>query len=237
MTPAEKLSESRKRLLEIYGPQQAYSKRTPLQELVMTILSHRTDYASEKKAYEQMWEHYGSWQAIQNANTQELTNLLNPARFPEVKAPYIQKSLAKIYEEKGAYTLDFLTNMQAEEALDWLTQLPGVGLKTATLVLLFNFKKPLLPVDTHVHRVTSRVGILPPKTSAEKAHKILLQQLPKEADTLFTFHKHFFWHGQRVCHYSYPKCTTCVLQSICDYGKNRIPGSGSFKVNERANSA
>jgi endonuclease-3 len=73
-----------------------------------------------------------------------------------------------------------------------------------------------------VHRVTIRVGILPPKTSADKAHKILLDQLPKDADELFTFHKHFFWHGQRVCHYSAPKCPQCVLHSFCNFGKERL---------------
>lgn len=201
----------------LYGPQQASSKREPLQELIMTILSHRTDYRSEKKAFEQMWERFGSWEAIRDAPVEALTESISPARFPEVKAPYIQKTLTKIIEERGAPTLDFLAQLPADEALAWLKRLPGVGPKTASLLLLFNFRKPVLPVDTHVHRVTTRVGILPPRTSADKAHDLLLEQLPKEADALFSFHKHFFWHGQRICHALQPNCSKCVLQDFCSY--------------------
>ena len=217
MNANQKLTHSRERLLALYGSQQAYSKRTAMQELVMTILSHRTDYKSEKQAFTQMWERYGSWEAVKNAEVAELTALLSPARFPEVKAPYIINSLQQIYEETGGYDLSFLASYSPEEALKWLNRLPGVGPKTATLLLLFNFKMPVLPVDTHVHRVTLRVGILPPRTSAEKAHKFLLERLPKDVDALFTFHKHFFWHGQRACHYSSPKCSICPLNTFCNH--------------------
>lgn len=219
MTAAEKLTECRNRLINLYGRQKAFSKRSPVQELVMTILSHRTDYVSEKKAFEQMWERFGSWQAIEHAPLDELIRELSPVRYPEVKAPYIQKSLALINKEQGDYTLDFLADYTVDEALEWLKKLPGVGPKTATLLLLFNFKMPVLPVDTHVHRVCSRVGLLPPRTSANKAHDLLLSQLPKDADTLFTFHKNFFWHGQRICHYYQPKCNACVLQNLCEYNR------------------
>ena len=192
----------------------------------MTILSHRTDYVSEKKAYESMWEKYGSWEAIRDAPLEELINTLAPVRFPEVKAPYIKETLSQIITERGAPTLDFLATMRTEEAMEWLLRLPGVGPKTASLLLLFNFRMPVLPVDTHVHRVSIRVGILPARTSADKAHKLLLEQLPADADTLFTFHKHFFWHGQRVCHAIQPNCSQCVLKDFCDFfqDKERFQG-------------
>ncbi|WP_224999669.1 endonuclease III [Cesiribacter sp. SM1] len=223
MSPSEKLQESRQRLLSLWGPQQAHSKREPLQELIMTILSHRTDYVSEKKAYERMWERFGSWEGIRDAPLEELIEMIKPASYPEVKAPYIKQTLAQIIAERGAPSLDFLEAMPTQEAMDWLLRLPGVGPKTATLLLLFNFKKPVLPVDTHVHRVSIRVGILPPRTSADKAHKLLLAQLPADADALFTFHKHFFWHGQRVCHAVQPKCYQCVLNDFCSFYQEKAP--------------
>ena len=92
--------------------------------------------------------------------------------------------------------------------------LPGVGLKTATLVLLFNFHQPVLPVDTHVFRVSQRVGLIGAKVTAEKAHTILLEMLPREAPVLFNFHKHLYWHGQRICTWKAPKCEACPLENI-----------------------
>ena len=217
MSPSEKLEESRRRLLALWGLQRAQSNRSSLQELIMTILSHRTDYASEKMAYTRMWERFGSWESIRDAPLDELTEMIKTASYPEVKAPYIKQTLAQIIAERGSPNLDFLADLSTQEAMDWLRRLPGVGPKTATLLLLFKFRKPVLPVDTHVYRVSTRVGILPPRTTAEKAHMLLLEQLPQDADELFTFHKHFFWHGQRVCHAIQPRCQQCVLNDFCSF--------------------
>ena len=112
--------------------------------------------------------------------------------------------------------------MSADEGLEWLTALPGVGIKTASLVLLFCFSKPVLPVDTHVHRISGRVGLIGPKVSAEKAHKELLELLPKTPETLYTFHVNMLRHGQRVCTWNNPRCANCPLTGSCDwYQENR----------------
>ena len=99
----------------------------------------------------------------------------------------------------------------------WLNDMPGIGLKTASLVLLFNFHKPVLPVDTHVHRIAQRVGMIGPKASADKAHQVLLEQLPKDALTLLNFHKHNYWHGQKICFFAKPDCARCPLKGFCNY--------------------
>lgn len=201
----------------LYGIQEVYGRADPMHELIGTILSHRTTHANEVTAYRTMRERFPTWEAVRNAPLPDLIDAIRTANYPEVKAPYIQKVLTVLIAERGEANIDFLRELSTEAAMTWLTNLPGVGPKTATLLLLFTFQKPVLPVDTHVHRVTQRIGIIGPKVSAEKAHKLLLAYLPTEAKTLFNFHKHFYWHGQRTCTWFDPKCDTCVLRDGCDF--------------------
>lgn len=214
---AVKTIQAHERLNEHYGIQEIYGRADPMHELIGTILSHRTTHANEVTAYRTMRERFPTWEAVRDAPLPDLTDAIRTATYPEVKAPYIQQVLTRLIVEKGTANIDFLHDLSTEDALKWLTDLPGVGPKTATLLLLFNFKKPLLPVDTHVYRVTQRVGLIGPKVSANKAHDILLSYLPADATVLFNFHKHFYWHGQRVCSWDDPKCSECVLQTMCDY--------------------
>jgi endonuclease-3 len=92
-----------------------------------------------------------------------------------------------------------------------------VGYKTSTFVLLFTLRRPRLPVDTHIHRVTTRTGILQPKTTLEKAHLQLLKMLPEDPDELLNFHKLFFHHGQKICTYTFPRCEKCLVNDVCEY--------------------
>ncbi len=204
-------------LNEYYGVQEIYGRTDPMHELIGTILSHRTTHANEVTAYKTMRARFPTWEAVRDAPLTNLTDAIRTATYPEVKAPYIQKVLTRLIEERGEANIDFLHDFSTEDAMKWLTNLPGVGPKTATLLLLFYFKKPVMPVDTHVHRVTQRLGVIGPKVSANKAHDILLSYLPQDATVLFNFHKHFYWHGQRVCFWSEPKCGECVLREMCDY--------------------
>ena len=188
-----------------------------MHELISTMLSHRTTHANEEKAYYQMLDTFGDWEGVLQAPLEELIETLSPAQFPGQKAPRIQQVLQAIKEKSGGkMTIDFLEKMPVEEALQWLMNLPGIGLKTASLVMLFNFHKPVLPVDTHVYRVSQRVGIIG-NISADKAHHVLLEMLPKNAKELFNFHKHLYWHGQRICTFRSPKCSKCPLKEICNY--------------------
>lgn len=192
-------------------------RRSHMHELISTMLSHRTNHADEQKAYYTMLERFGDWEGVLNAPEDELADAVSTTRYPLQKAPQIQQTLRMIKEDRGEINIDFLADLPIDEAMAWLTRLPGVGPKTATLLLLFNFKKPVLPVDTHVFRVSQRVGLIGAKITANKAHDVLLEMLPKDATELFNFHKHLFWHGQKVCTWSYPKCEKCVLNGICNY--------------------
>lgn len=204
-------------LNKAYGVQAIYGRADPMHELIGTILSHRTTHANEVSAYSTMREQFPTWKAVRDAPLPDLINAIKTANYPDVKAPYIQNLLTHLIRETGAANIDFIAELPTADAMKWLTDLPGIGLKTATLLLLFNFHRPVLPVDTHVHRVTQRLGLIGPKVSAEKAHALLLSYLPPDAAVLFNFHKHFYWHGQRVCTWYTPKCDACVLRECCDF--------------------
>ena len=217
LPPDEKTLITHELLNQEYKRLKLDSRRTPMHELISTMLSHRTTHADESKAYSTMLERFGDWEGVMNADVNELKQAIQTTRYPEQKAPQIQQTLRIIKEKRGEISIDFLADLPIEEAMEWLSQLPGVGPKTATLLLLFNFKKPVLPVDTHVFRVSQRVGMIGAKVTANKAHTILLNMLPKDAVELFNFHKHLFWHGQRICTFYTPKCEQCVLNSFCNY--------------------
>jgi endonuclease III len=211
------------RLLTAYGEHPLVPRRDPMHELISTILSHRTTQSNEDKAYKNMWARFDSWEAIRDAPLDELIEAIEPANFPEVKAPYIKEALTRIYAARGEPSLDFLRDMSTQEALDWLMDLPGVGIKTASLVLLFCFARPVMPVDSHVHRVTQRIGLIGPKVTPNAAHALLLALLPPDPHVLFNFHIDCLRHGQKVCIWGQnPHCEKCPLTDLCNwYQKNR----------------
>lgn len=209
------------RLYKAYGWHELRPRRTPMHELTSTMLSHRTTQANEALAYQRMWERFGSWEAIRDADLGDLIMAIAPATFPEVKAPRIQAVLRQIIAERGEASIEFLADLPVEEGLAWLLPLPGVGIKTASLVLLFCFSKPLLPVDTHVHRVSQRTGLIGLKVDATAAHPLLLALFPPDPPTLYNFHVNALRHGQRICTWRDPRCERCVLNDLCDWYQRR----------------
>jgi endonuclease-3 len=215
-----KCLETHRLLNKFYGVLKLEPRREPLRELISTMLSHRTTHANEEKAYFQMLDAFGDWEGVLNAPFEALADSLVPAQFPGQKAANIQNVLRIIKDypaNNGKISIDFIGKMDTEAALEWLDALPGVGLKTATLLLLFNYKKPVMPVDTHVFRVSQRLGILKAKDTPEKAHQILLEMLPPKPKDLYNFHIHLLWHGQKICTWRKPKCEKCPLTEICNY--------------------
>ena len=206
---------------EAYGIKPWKPRREPLHELISTILSHRTTQANEAKAFDRLWRTYGSWEAIRDAPVEGIAAEIAPANWPEVKAPRIKEVLGRIIEERGAADISFLADLPVEEGLAWLESLPGVGPKTASLVLLFCFHKTVLPVDTHVHRVSQRIGLIGVRASAEQAHALLLALLPRDADVLWNFHLNMLRHGQKICVWGTPRCERCVLRKHCDYAREQ----------------
>ena len=224
MTPAEKTWRVHEVLNAFYEPVSLdTSRRTPMRELISTILSHRTTHKDEELAYDRMLAEFGDWAGVEAAPFEALADAIRTTRWPGVQAPRIQEVLRRIHTHTGGeYSLDFLAEMPTAPAMKWLTDLPGVGLKTASLLLLFNFKKPVMPVDTHVHRVAQRVGIIGLKTTHDHAHAILLDILGTDPNVLFSYHIHNLWHGQRICFFTNPNCPKCPLNAFCDYGRARL---------------
>jgi endonuclease III len=239
---AERAMEMYRLLGEEYGIRRWERRREPMHELISTILSHRTTGANEKQAYTQLRERYGSWEQIRDAPVEGIAEAIAPSNYPEAKAPRIKAVLARIIAERGEANIDFLADLTVEEGLAWLQSLPGVGPKTATLVLLFCFAKPVLPVDTHVHRVSGRVGLLAHgadakgvigrNANAEQAHDLLLRLLPHDAEVLWNFHHNTLRHGQRVCVWGTPRCERCVLRQLCDYYQTQRAGNRGAQAAE-----
>ena len=207
-----------------YGERVLEPRREPMHELISTILSGRTTHDDEEAAYHSLRE-LGDWDAIAAAPVAEVAHAIRRSNYPEQKAPRIQATLKQIREKNGSYDLEFLRDMPVKDALKWLTDLPGVGIKTASLLLLFNYARPVFPVDTHVHRINTRVGTIP-RMGEQAAHRALLALLPPDPPFLFELHKNLLRHGQQVCQWTRPKCGRCVLQERCDayaiYGA-RVP--------------
>ena len=213
----EKAWEMYQRLLALHGHQPNVPRREPMHELISTILSHRTTGKNEESAYHKMRARWPTWEAVRDAPTAELAATIAESNYADQKAPRIQEVLRRIIEARGAANIDFLRDMPLPEAMSWLTSLPGVGPKTASLVLLFCFARPVLPVDTHVHRVSQRVGLIGPKVDPTAAHPLLQALLPADPQILYNFHINTLRHGQKICVWGTPRCGQCPLTGICDY--------------------
>ncbi len=213
-----KALEVTRRLTDLYGVA-PWSTKDPLSMLVEISLSHRTRDEQTDAAYAALKERYPTWEALRDAPTAEVETIIasHNVRWPEVKAPRLQALLRRITDERGQLSLDFLRDLTTEEAVFWLSQMEGVGPKTTACVLLFSLRKPILPVDTHVHRVSIRLGLIGERTSADAAHVLLQALLPRDAQTIYNFHKGLLRHGQRVCVFEHPRCSKCVLTDLCDY--------------------
>src|SRR5205823_5150557 len=216
-----KALEVTRRLTELYGVAE-WSKKDPLSMLVDIILSHRTRDEQTAAAYDNLLKRFGSWEAVRDAPTHEVQETISNVNWPEVKAPRLQEIMRRITQERGELNLDFLRDLPVEEGAAWLGRLEGVGPKTRACVLLFSCQKPILPVDTHVHRVSIRLGLIGKKVTADAAHDLLQALLPNDARTIYDFHKALLRHGQRICVYERPRCNKCPITDLCDYYKTVV---------------
>lgn len=187
----------------------------PLDELINTILSQNTNDLNRDRAYRALRSTFPTWAAVRDAPTKAVVEAIKPAGLANQKGPRIQKVLERITAERGELDIRFLVDLPVPEAKAWLTSLDGVGPKTASIVLLFALDKPAFPVDTHIHRVTGRLGLIPPKTTADQAHDILEALVPPE--WYHPFHLLVIQHGRKVCKAQRPLCEVCPLQKPCVY--------------------
>ena len=161
------------------------------------------------------------WLAVEVAPIDELVDVIRPAGLANQKAPRIQASLARLREARGDHSLEFLSEMEPAAARDWLTSIDGIGVKTASVVLMMSFGMPLMPVDRHVDRVSKRIGLMPSKVTAEQAHDRYLALLQPEQ--CYPLHVGLITHGRRTCHARVPDCDACPLAPRCRYVDRHAP--------------
>lgn len=205
-----------RKLVEHYGLPQFTGGDDPVDELIATILSANTNDTNSGRAFEQLRATFGpEWEAVRIAPLEAIKVAIRPAGMYNQKAPAIVATLEAIRQDRGEYDLRFLADLPAEEALAYLTALPGVGHKTASIVILFCFNGAAFPVDTHIQRISQRLGISPRKANPEKIKRIWESLLPPE--TYYPLHIDLIRHGRQTCQALQPRCDRCPLQEECDY--------------------
>ena len=223
--------EAHRRLEERFGPLDPPRRLDPLEELVLTVLSQNTSDVNRDRAYASLTKRFRSWDEVLDADTLEVADAIRPGGLANTKAPRIQAILRAIEERAGKIDLSHLHRMSDQEVREELLSLPGVGPKTAACVLAFSMERPVIPVDTHVHRVAQRLGWLPPKTSAERAHEVLERLVPPELRV--SMHVGLIRLGRQICKPGRPRCEECPLQRMCPTaplilgGTRRKPGKKS----------
>jgi len=203
------------RLGEVYGTPEWHPDLDPdpVGALVNTILSQNTNDRNRDVAYNRLRQRFPTWEAVRDAPVEQIIDAVRPAGLAPTKGPRVQGALRAITERQGEISLEFLRDQPLEEARRWLLALNGVGPKTAAIVLLFSMGRPAFPVDTHVHRVAKRLGLIPGSTSREKAHELLEELIPESL--YYPLHLNLIRHGRTVCVARTPRCEACVLRDVC----------------------
>jgi endonuclease III len=185
----------------------------PLEELILTVLSQHTSDLNADRAYADLRRAYPTWDRVVKASTGGVADAIRSGGLANSKAPRIQAILREVREREGAYDLSRLRSMSDDEAREYLMSLPGIGPKTASVVLSFSLGRDALPVDTHVHRVSRRLGLIPPKASAERADRILHELVPEGLRT--PLHVALIRLGREICKAPTPRCRQCPLKDLC----------------------
>lgn len=213
MTDGATIRELHRRLARAHGPLDPPRKRDPIEELVLTILSQNTSDTNRDRAFAALREGYPTWEALAEAREADLIRVIRPGGLANTKAPRILAVLREIRARDGGLRLDWMRGAPDEEIIDYLVSLPGVGRKTAACVLAFSLERPAIPVDTHVHRVATRLGLLPARTSAERAHDALDEAIPPRLRV--PMHVALIRHGRAICKAARPRCETCPVRDLC----------------------
>jgi endonuclease-3 len=211
------------KLLDQYGSPTWNNPMPAIDELVLTILSQNTNDTNRDRAYEALRRSFPTWEAVREASESAVIEAIRPAGLANQKGPHIQQVLRGITAQCGSLDLNFLKSLPVEQARDWLMQFKGVGPKTAAIVLLFSLGKPAFPVDTHIYRVSGRLGLRPEKMSVEQAHEHLGALFPP--DTYHAAHLNLIRLGREVCQARRPNCPVCPVQKLCDYNQGMKPES------------
>ena len=203
-------------LTRVYGRKKVDKRRAdPLDTLMLTILSQNTNDVNRDRAYRSLKTAYPKWQDLMASTSSKVAKVIRVGGLANIKSRRLIDVLRFIHRERGGLSLDFLGGMSREEAEAWLSRMKGVGPKTRAIVLLFSLGMPAFPVDTHVHRVTKRLGLIGRRTSREQAQVELAKLVPE--NEYYNFHINLIEHGRAICVARKPKCAVCPIRSLCDY--------------------
>lgn len=218
----DQIQEHRARLVQVqdrlrhrFGTPTWHVKLPAVDELVCTILSQNTNDINRDKAFKALKERYPNWEAVRDADPAELRSVIRIAGLANQKGPNIQAALRDITEERGEIDLDWLKEKDPEEARKWLVKLRGVGPKTAAIVMVFALGMPAFPVDTHIYRVTGRIGLRPRDLDISKTHAYMEQIA--DPDDFGSLHLNLINLGREICQARKPKCPICPINDLCQY--------------------
>ncbi len=182
----------------------------------MTVLSQHTSDSNTERAFAGLKQRYSVWSQVVAADPTEVADAIRPGGLADTKAVRIQAILSTIEEREGSLDLARLNELDDDEVDAYLVSLPGVGPKTSACVLLFSMGRDAFPVDTHVHRVALRLGLVPAQTTADRAHRLLLPAIAPELH--YELHMQLIRHGREICKAARPLCTECTLFDLCESG-------------------
>ena len=241
MTIRDKIKKVMALLKKAYGRPERFERDDPVDVLIRTVLSQNTTDKNSVPAFSALKRHFASWEKVRQARTVEITRLIRRAGLANIKAKRIKGVLSEIKERRrkkgregkigdkinkgegqreGKISLDFLSEMDIDSALEYLESLKGVGPKTAACVLLFSFGKSVMPVDTHIFRVAKRLGLIGKDVNIEEAHKTLTRIVPN--DLIYDFHLGIIEHGRKTCKAQNPRCGVCVVYGLCRFEKKKF---------------
>jgi endonuclease III len=202
-----------RRLDKAYGPFKPFPKLDAVDELILTVLSQNTNDVNRDKAWKNLKGEFPDWDDVVAAPVQKLENAIRVGGLAPQKSVAIKKILKTIKTQYRSYSLDSLKNLPIDDVIEILTQYPHVGIKTAACVLAFSFGRPVIPVDTHVHRLSMRLGLVTEKSTADQTYSVLMQITPEPLR--YPFHVYLIRHGRAVCKSQKPLCCECVLSDLC----------------------
>jgi len=206
-------------LERVYGIPRV-ERSNPLDELILTILSQNTNDANSERAMANLTQRFPSWEAVMRARKRTVAQAIRTGGLGNITADRIQKILKELYRKHGRLDLRFLKKLSVEEAKQYLQSFKGVGPKTAACVLLFSCRASAFPVDTHIHRIGRRMGLLPHDVSDEKAHEIMEKLVPPEK--YLSLHINLIRHGRATCRPQKPQCQACCVADYCAYFKSLL---------------
>jgi len=211
-----------RRLEKRFGPLTRPRTRDPLDELILTVLSQHTSDVNADRAFTDLQAAFPTWADVVAAPSARVADAIRSGGLADTKAPRIQAILREVLHREGAFDLARLRGLADAEARSYLTSLPGIGPKTAAVVLSFALGRDTIPVDTHVHRTARRLGLIPDRTSAERADRLLHDQVPDGLRT--PLHVALIRLGREICKAPTPRCRGCPLKDLCPTAPRYLSG-------------